>query len=128
MYAHIKSNKSIRYMSHTRRAIVKRLLVVILLLMSLMALTLTSCSKGLTLTIREPKDGTTVIWPYVHVRGDVSDSDAKLFVNNVAVSPHSQYRTFYHVVNLTEGENVITVVATLGEETVTKTVTVTRRP
>ncbi|MFC1941582.1 hypothetical protein ACFLWL_04225 [Chloroflexota bacterium] len=108
----------------------KRLLVVILLLISLLALTLTSCgnSEGLTLTVREPEDGEAIKAFSINVRGDVSDSDAKIFVNNVEVSPHPKYRSFYLKVDLTEGENVITVVATLGEETVTKTVTVTRIP
>ncbi|MFC1941256.1 hypothetical protein ACFLWL_02460 [Chloroflexota bacterium] len=108
----------------------KRLLVVILLLTSLLALTLTSCgnSNGLTVTIWEPEDGMTITASSVYIRGDVSDSDAKISINNVEVSVHSQYSTFFHTVDLTEGENVITVVATLGEETVTKTVTVTRLP
>ena len=106
----------------------KRLLLVILVLISSLALTLTSCSKGLTVVIREPEDGITVTESSITVRGDVSDSDANIFVNNVEKYPHSQYRTFYHVVDLTEGENVITIVATLGEETVTKKVTVTRLP
>ena len=58
----------------------------------------------------------------------MSDPDAKVSVNNVEVRTHPKFRTFYLVVDLTEGENVITVVATLGEEMVTKTVTITRLP
>ena len=99
----------------------------ILLVISLLALPLVACAKQpLTLTVW-PMDGATVDETPVGVRGYVSDRKATVWVNDtiVTVSKEGYYSTN---LELTEGENIITVVATLGEETITKTVTVTYTP
>jgi len=95
----------------------------ILLIISLLAVPIVGC--GLTLTIWEPEDGATLTESPVTVSGAVSNPEATVTVNDVEVGRDWQFTTD---VELTEGENTITVVATLGEETVTKAVTVTYRP
>jgi len=106
----------------------------ILLVISVLAVPLVGCARGLTLTVSGPKDGATLTESPVSVHGSVSDPEATITVNGLevevvevasSVSPVRLYGAFSAVVELTEGENTITVVATLGEETVTKTVTVT---
>ena len=101
-------------------------LLVMLLVISLLALPLAGCTKGLT--IWEPEDGAIVTRSSVAVRGVVSDPEATVTVNDVEVSVLAKYRSFYYFVDLTEGVNIITVVATFGEATVIKTITVTHRP
>ncbi len=100
-------------------------ILLVLCVIPLFVLTLTACSRELGLTVREPRDGEVVRTSSLVVRGDLSHSDARLTVNDAEVSVHSEYRTFYHTVNLVEGQNTITFIASLGEEQVTKTVTVT---
>jgi hypothetical protein len=112
----------------------------ILLIIPLLAVPLVGCAKGPTLTISEPKDGATLTESPVTVSGTVSDLKATVTVNGVEVEveggslqvPPSlslvKPFTFSADVELTEGENTITVVATLGGETVTKTLTVTYTP
>ena len=112
----------------------------ILLIISLLALPLVGCAKGLTLTISEPNDGATLTESPVTVSGTISDPKATITVNDVEVEveggslevppslPLAKPFTFSADVELTVGENTITVVATLGEETVTKTVTITYTP
>jgi len=111
----------------------------ILLIISLLAVPV-GCAKGLTLTVTEPKDGATLTESTVTVSGTVSDLKATVTVNGVEVEveggslevppslPLVKPFTFSADVELTAGENTITVVATLGEETITKTVTVTYTP
>ena len=77
---------------------------------------------------------------HVTVSGTVSDPKATVTVNGVEVEveggslevppslPLVKPFTFSADVELTAGENTITVVATLGEETITKTITVTYAP
>jgi nitrogen fixation protein FixH len=82
---------------------------------------------ALSLEITSPEDGATVTASIVSVSGTVSDPEATVRVSDVEVEVVED-GTFSADVELTEGENVITVVATLGEETQTKTVTVTYTP
>ena len=113
----------------------------ILLVISLLAVPLVGCAKGLTLTVSEPKDGATLTESPVAVSGTVSDPEATITVNDVEVEVVEVATTletlkahttgdgsFFADIELAEGENTITVAATLGEETVTKTVTVTYTP
>jgi hypothetical protein len=112
----------------------------ILLVISLLALPLVGCGEGLDLTISEPKNGVILTESHVTVSGTVSDLKATVTVNGIEVEveggslevPTSlslvKPFTFSADVDLIEGENTITVVATLGEETVTRTVTVTYTP
>lgn len=112
----------------------------ILLIFSLLAVPLVGCAEGLTLTISEPKDGAILTESHVTVSGTVSDLKATVTVNGTEVEveggslevppslPLAKPFTFSTAVELTAGENTITVVATVGEETVTKTVTATYTP
>jgi len=114
----------------------------ILLVIFLLAVSLVGCAKGLTLTVSKPMDGATLTLNHVAVRGSVSDPEATVTVNGLEVevvevptsfetlrAQTARHGSFFADIELTtEGENTITVVATLGEETVTKTVTVTYTP
>jgi hypothetical protein len=112
----------------------------ILLIFSVLAVPLVGCVEGLTLTISEPKDGAILTESHVTVSGTVSDPKATVTINGAEVEVESSGLevppslplvkpfTFSAEVELTPGENTITVVATLGEETITKTVTVTYTP
>lgn len=109
----------------------------ILLIISLLAVPLVSCFNGLALTITEPEDGAILYKSPVTVSGTVSDPKATVTVNDVEAEVEVRSLeippslalvkpfTFSADVELSEGENTITVVATHGEETITKTVTVT---
>ena len=82
---------------------------------------------ALSLEITSPGDGATVTESPVMVSGTVSDPEATVRVNDVEVEV-GEDGTFSADVELAEGENMITVVATLDEGTLTKTVTVTYTP
>ena len=108
----------------------KRLkLLSILVLISLLALSLAAgCYESvqtLIVTVDAPQDGATVTASPVIVTGSVTKT-ATVKVNDVVV-PVKGLR-FSTSVTLTEGTNVINIVATSGEETVSKTVTVTYTP
>jgi len=105
----------------------------ILFALSLLALPLTGCDNppwdsGMTLILKvdTPKDGTTVNTPTVTVSGRVGGSEskgAKVSINNVD-APVTDGK-FSSNVTLTEGKNVITVVATSGQAKPEEKVTVT---
>ncbi len=78
----------------------------------------------LTLEVTSPTEGAELTVTPVTVGGSVSDVEAEVTINEVAVTV-AEDGIFSGEVELTEGENTITVVATLGEEIVTQTVTVT---
>lgn len=98
----------------------------ILLVVCLLALPLVAC-QGLTLRVTTPRDGATVTVPAVIVQGNVSDARATVMVNDVQVAVSKKTGFFKTTVNLTEGENIIKVVATKGKEAKTKTLAVTYR-
>ncbi len=121
-----------------------RKLVLVLLGISLLAVALGGCGEELTLTMYDPEDGATINWdtsvgPF-YVIGTVSDPDATVTINGVEVEVGSRppLRTapvfvemptaFWIQLELTEGENTFTIVATKGGETVTETLTVTYAP
>jgi nitrogen fixation protein FixH len=80
------------------------------------------------LEITSPADGATLDTSPVTVNGTVSRLSATVAVNDEAATV-AEDGTFTASVNLTEGENIITVTATLeGQEPVTKTITVTYTP
>lgn len=111
-------------------------LIGILFVLSLLALPLTGCDspsigsgKTLAVKIDTPKDGTTVNTPTVTVSGRVGGSEikgAKLSINDVE-APITDGK-FSSNVTLTEGKNVVTVVATSGESKPQEKVTVTYVP
>jgi hypothetical protein len=98
------------------------------LLISLLALSITACWEGsmiLILTVDTPQDKTTVSASPVTVSGTVSKT-TEVKINDVVVPvKNGKFSTDF---KLTEGSNVINVVATSGKDTVTKTVTITYNP
>ena len=85
--------------------------------------------KTLAVKVDTPKDGTTVNTPTVTVSGRVGGSESKgenVSINNVD-APVTDGK-FSSNVTLTEGKNVITVVATSGQATAEEKVTVTYVP
>ncbi|MDO9229729.1 MAG: hypothetical protein Q8M86_05525 [Syntrophales bacterium] len=111
-------------------------LIVILFVLPLLALPLTGCDtppweRGMVLNLKvdTPKDGTTVNTPTVMVSGRVSGTEsagAKVSINGAdAPVTDGKYSTN---VTLTEGKNVITIVATGGQAKLSETVTVTYVP
>ena len=105
-----------------------RKLVGISVVILLLALPITACWEGsmiLVLTVDTPQDKTTVSESSVTVSGTVTKT-AEVKINGVVVPVKGgKFSTDF---KLTEGSNVINVVATSGKETVTKTVTVTYNP
>ena len=111
-------------------------LIGILFVLSLLALQLTGCDvagvgagKTIAVKVDTPKDGTTVNTPTVMVSGRVGGSEskgAKVSINNVD-APVTDGK-FSSNVTLTEGKNVITVVATSGQAKTEEKVTVTYVP
>ena len=98
------------------------------LFISLLALPITACWEGsmiLAVTVDTPQDKTTVSASPVTVSGTVSKT-AEVKINDVVVPiKGGKFSTDF---KLTEGSNVINVVATSGKDTVTKTVTITYNP
>jgi len=102
----------------------------ILLVISLLALPIAACKpweSALTLimTVETPQDGTTVSASPVIVSGTVNKTAAVKINDMVVPIKGGKFSTS---VILTEGNNVINVVATSGGETVNKTVTITYNP
>jgi hypothetical protein len=102
----------------------------ILLVISLLALPIAACkpwesAMTLIMTVDTPQDGTTVSASPVIVNGTVNKT-AAVKINDMVVPVKSG--KFSTSVMLTEGNNVINVVATSGKETVSKTVAVTYNP
>jgi uncharacterized protein YfaP (DUF2135 family) len=102
-------------------------LVGISLVISLLALQIVACKPWeaafiLALTVDTPQDGTTVAESPVTVSGTVNKK-AEVKVNDVVVPiKGGKFSTDF---KLTEGSNVINVVAISGKDTVTKKVMVT---
>ena len=108
----------------------------ILFVISLLALPLTGCDSppwesGMTLSLKvdAPRDGTTVTTSPGTVSGRVVGTEsaaAKVRINDEDVPVKDG--KFSTSVTLTEGTNVINVVATAGAATQSQTVTVTYAP
>lgn len=97
----------------------------IALIIPLLCLVLVGCQHtGLSVEITWPYDGMGVYATPIGVKGIVSDPSAKVTVNNTPVVV-AENGYFIGSVDLIEGENTITIVATLeGQESVSKTITV----
>jgi hypothetical protein len=98
------------------------------LLIPLLALPITACMEGsmvLILTVDTPQDKTTVGASPVTVSGTVTKT-AEVKINDVVVPVKGG--KFSTDLKLTEGTNVISVVAKSGKDTETKTVTITYNP
>lgn len=108
-------------------------LIGLIFALSLLAWPLIGCDfgSGMTLAVKvdTPKDGDTVNTPTVTVSGRLGGTEskgAKVKVNNVdATVTDDKYSAN---VTLTEGKNVITVVATQGQSKPEEKVTVTYVP
>ena len=111
-------------------------LLSILFVVSLLALPLTGCENPpwesgntLILKVDTPKDGTTITTSTVTVGGHVKGSEsagAKVSINGADV-PVKDLK-FSTDVTLTEGKNVINIVATSGQANLKEQVTVTYVP
>jgi len=100
------------------------------LVISLLALPIAACKpweSALTLimTVDAPQDGTTVSASSVIVNGTVNKTAAVKINDMVVPIKGGKFSTSFM---LTEGNNVINVVATSGKETLRKTVTITYKP
>ena len=105
-------------------------LLCISLVISLLALPIAACKPWegaltLIMTVDTPQDRTTVGASSVTVSGTVNKK-AEVKINDVVV--HVKGDKFSTDFKLTEGSNVINVVATSGKDTVKKTVTITYNP
>jgi hypothetical protein len=108
----------------------------ILFVLSLLAFPLTGCDnppweQGMTLVLKvdAPKDGATVTASAVTVNGRVTGTESKganVTVNNANVPVKDG--KFSTDVTLTEGKNVINVVAQSGQASIPQPVTVTYAP
>ena len=107
----------------------------ILFVLSLLALPLTGCEapweSGMTLNLKvdTPRDGTTVATSTVTVNGRVSGSQsagATVSINGADVPVKD--RKFSTDITLTEGKNVINIVATSGQVKLNEKVNVTYAP
>lgn len=106
----------------------------ILVVISLLALSLAACrswegASTLVLTVETPRDGITVNASPVTVSGRVGgneSAEATVRINDADVTVTGG--KFSTSVTLTEGTNVIKVVATSGTYTQSQTVTVTYAP
>lgn len=103
-------------------------LVGISLVISLLVFAISACTDRamiLLVTVDTPQDGTTVGSSPVTVSGTVNKT-AEVKISDVVVPiKGDKFSTDF---KLTEGSNVINVVATSGKDTVTKKVTVTYNP
>jgi uncharacterized protein YfaP (DUF2135 family) len=102
----------------------------ILLVISLLASPIATCKPwekaiNLIMEVDTPRDGTTVSESSVIVSGTVNKT-AEVKINDVVVPVKGG--KFSMDFKLTEGSNVINVVATSGEQTVKKTVTIVYKP
>jgi hypothetical protein len=98
------------------------------ILISLLALPITACMESamiLILNVDTPQDKTTVSMPTVTVSGTVTKT-AEVKINNMVVL--FKGNKFSTDIKLTEGSNVITVVAKSGKDTETKTLTIIYNP
>lgn len=105
-------------------------LLAILLVISLLASPIAACkpwesSMTLIMTVDTPRDGTTIGASPVTVSGTVNKT-AEVKINDMVVPIKGG--KFSTSVMLTEGSNVINVVATSGKDTVKKTVTIVYNP
>lgn len=97
----------------------------ILLITIVLAVLLAGCG-GLSLTVSSPRDGAVLVRTPQIVNGTTSKS-ASITVNGEPVEI-TQYGTFKTKVALTEGENIITVIATKDDKVKTVVLTVTYKP
>ncbi len=110
-----------------------------MLIVPLLCIALVGCttSNAVELEITSPADGDVLYTSPVTVEGRVSDLEVTVTINGeealvrLKMEPYGlkrQYPAFSHDVELSQGENTITVVATLNGQKVSQTITVTYTP
>jgi len=100
----------------------------ILTTMGLLGLLIPGCTMiPLSIEIKTPEDGAEYYVNVLKVTSAASNSKATVTVNGVEAKPVGNGE-FYAYIELTEGQNDIEVVATLGQAKITKTVTVSFSP
>jgi len=105
----------------------KRILA-LLAVIPLLCLTLAGCAAPLTVEITSPTDGAELTESPVMVSVTVSNPEATIKVNGIEAYVPDVDGSLSAQVELTEGENIITAVATLGEQEVSDSITVTYTP
>jgi len=100
----------------------------ILAVVPLLCLTLAGCGTPLTVEITSPADRVELAESPVMVSVTVSNPEATVKVNGIEAEVTDEAGGFAAQVELTEGENIITAVATLGEQEVSDSITVTYSP
>ena len=90
-------------------------------------LTVTPAEPALSLQINSPEDGEEVPESPLPITGVVSDPEATVEINGDAVDVDED-GVLSGEVELEEGKNTITIVATLGDETIDETIIVTYEP
>lgn len=81
-------------------------------------------APALSLEITSPQDGAELTQSPVTVEGTVSDAEATVTVNGIAAEV-DELGNFSVLIELTEGENIISATAILGEEEASASVVVT---
>ena len=102
-------------------------LVCILVIISLLVVVAASCTEYLSLSVTRPVGGIETITTPIKVYGSVSDKAATITVNGTPAEV-TEYGSFTSYVDLVEGENTITVIATTSKKTATKVVTIKYTP
>jgi len=110
-----------------------RSLGTLLILLSLLAGCMTipesqAPSESFSLEITSPKSGEEINKNLIRIRGAVSNSDAKVIVNGAEAEVGENGIFILNYLQLEEGKNTIEAIATLGNEKVRKSVTVTYNP
>ena len=110
----------------------------IMLIVPLLCITLTGCkATAPELEITSPADGETLNTSPVTVEGKVSSLETTVTINGeealvrLKMEPyglHKEYAAFFEDVELSQGKNTITVVATLNGQEESQTITVTYTP
>ncbi len=100
----------------------------ILVIIPILCLTLVGCAAPtLTVDVTSPEDGAELTESLVTVTGIVSDPEATVTVNGIEAAVVED-GSFSAQVELIEGENAIEAIAVLGEQEVSKSITVTYTP
>lgn len=110
-----------------------------MLIVPLLCIALVGCTstKAVELEITSPADGDVLYTSPVTVEGRVSDLEVTVTINGeealvrLKMEPYGlerQYPAFSSDVELSEGENTITVIARLNGQEVSETITVTYAP
>ena len=99
----------------------------IVITLALLVVLVIGCASYLSLSVTRPVSGIETITTPIKLFGSVSDVVATVTVNGTPVEV-TESGSFTSFVDLVEGENTITVIATAGKKTATKVVTIKYTP